>query len=346
MRDLAATALELVSIPSVSREEEALCAFVQEWARGILSEDEVLRQGNGLVVKPHPRGNRPLIGLFGHLDTVPPAADQPLGIRDGRLYGCGASDMKAGLALMIAAVEQRAELASDIVAVFYDKEEIAASENGLEDLLPLLPAMDLAVMHEPTANRLQLGCVGGLHALLHFDGRRAHSARPWHGENAIYKSLDLLGKFQARERREVVVDGLPFYEVMTPTMAWTHRAANVVPDAFTLNVNFRFAPGRSLEDAEAELRKFVGDAARVEIRDRAPSGAVCRNVPLVSRWIERCGLEVESKQAWTDVARMTGRGVPAVNFGPGDPAQAHQAGEWVSVEAIDEGWRLLKGLLT
>lgn len=341
MRDLAATTLELVAIPSVSRDEAALCDHVEAWARGCTPSRRV---GNGLIVG-EPRGDRPVLGLFGHLDTVPPAADQPRGIRDGRLYGCGSSDMKGGLALMMAAVEERARWGWDVVAVFYDKEEIAASESGLEDLLSHLPRVDLAVMLEPTANRLQLGCVGGLHARLHFAGRRAHSARPWQGDNAIYHALGALERLRDRARREVMVDGLAFYEVMTPTMAWTSNSANVVPDAFVVNVNYRFAPGKSAEVARGELEALVGGDARVEVTDVAPSGAVCRNVPAVSAWIARRGLAVESKQAWTDVARMTAHGVPAVNFGPGEPSQAHQAGEWIEVAALDEGYSLLADLL-
>ncbi len=345
MRNLAATTLELVSIPSVTKHEEPICDHVERWASRLGEEVRVRRVGNGLVVSPAAPSQRPAVGLFGHLDTVLPSPDQACEIRGGRLYGCGASDMKAGLAVMMALHEERARWACDLVTVYYDREEGPAAENGLEDLRAHLPRLDLAVMLEPTANRLQLGCVGGLHARLHFDGRRAHSARPWQGDNAMYHAIPVLERLRRRQRREVVVDGLPFYEVMTPTMAWTSNSANVVPDAFVVNVNFRYAPGRTAAAAEEELRALVGADARVEVVDVAPSGAVCRDQPMVARWIARHQLAVESKQAWTDVARMTAHGVPAVNFGPGDPAQAHQAGEWVAVEAIAEGYRLLADLL-
>lgn len=345
MTDLVRTTLELVSIPSPTGEEQALADHLERWARETLRPEEVERRGNALILQPCRRGGRPLVGLVGHIDTVPPAPDQPLGLREGRVHGCGASDMKAGLALIAAALEERERWAVDLVAVFYDREEGPHGENGLEPLLPRLPAMDLAVVLEPTANRLESGCLGGIHAHLHFSGQRAHSARPWQGENALYRALPVLERLRRWEPREVRVEGLPFYEVMTPTMAWTENAANVVPERFTVNLNFRFAPGRTREWAERQIRRIAGKAARVEVVDYAPPGAVVRDHPLVNRWVERCDLPVQPKQAWTDVARLSGRGIPAVNFGPGDPARAHQADEWVEVAALERGYQLLAGLL-
>lgn len=344
-RDLAATTLTLCAIPSVTGAEGAICDHVAGWARESLSGCVVRRIGNALLVLPEPRDGRPCVGLFGHFDTVLPATDQPLEVRDGRVYGCGASDMKGGLAVMMAMLERRRDYHADLAVIFYDREEGPVDESGLPAVLTELPPLDLAVMLEPTANRLQLGCVGGLHARIRFQGRRAHSARPWQGDNALYRALPLLARLQARPRREVIIDGLPFYEVMTPTTAVTRNSRNVVPDVFEVNVNFRFSPGRALDDAEAELREVLGSEGEVEIIDRAPAGAVCRSHPLVERWIERAGLDCESKQAWTDVARLTAMGVAAVNMGPGDPAQAHQAGEHVDVAALDEGLRVLEALV-
>lgn len=345
-RDLAATTLALCAIPSVTGDEAAICDHVAAWAASALSDCEARRIGQSLLVVPPVREGRPRVGLFGHLDTVLPSADQPLGIRDGRLYGCGASDMKAGLAVMMTMLERRHAYDADLVAVFYDREEGPMNESGLPAVLSHLPPIDLAVMLEPTANRLQLGCVGSLHARLRFHGRRAHSARPWQGDNALYKALPVLARLAERSPREVMVDGLPFHEVMTPTMAVTRNSRNVVPELFEVNLNFRFAPGREVVDAVRELRALVGDAAEVEIVDVAPSGTVSRSHPLVTRWISRASLACESKQAWTDVARLTAIGVAAVNMGPGDPAQAHQAGEHVDVAALDEGLRVLETLVS
>jgi succinyl-diaminopimelate desuccinylase len=341
---LAERTLELCAIPSVTGEEAEICAFVERWARARFLDDEVGRVGNALVVAPRRREGVPLVGLFGHLDTVLPSPDQPCEIRDGKLYGCGASDMKAGLAVMMAMLEK--SYRCDLLAVFYDREEGPVDQSGLPAVLEHLPRVDLAVMLEPTANHLQLGCVGGVHARVRFRGRRAHSARPWQGDNAIYKALPLLERLRARQRVEVTVEGLSFYEVMTPTVLATYNSQNVVPDAVMVNVNFRFAPNRSTESAIAEIERVVDGEGEIEIADVAPPGAVARSHPLVTAWIARCGLVPEPKQAWTDVARMSAIGVPALNMGPGDPAQAHQAGEWVEVDALETGLRILEQLVS
>jgi succinyl-diaminopimelate desuccinylase len=220
--------------------------------------------------------------------------------------------------------------------VFYDKEEGPATENGLEPLLNagIVPEMDFAFCLEPTDNRVQVGCVGGLHALVSFQGRRAHSARPWQGENAIYKATGYLNRLRDRGRVAVPFGELTYYEVMNATMANTENSRNVVPDRFTLNVNYRFAPGKAIETAKQEMLDMVAGEAEVKFIDEAPSGAVCLDHPLLVAWREKLGLAVEPKQAWTDVARLTARGVPAVNFGPGETAQAHQARESVAVEDL------------
>lgn len=343
--DLTQTTYELVAIPSVTGDEGPLCDHVERWLRARFPAEALRRVGHNLVVAPAPRGDRPVIGLFGHLDTVPPDPGQPLQVADGRVYGCGASDMKAGLTLMMAALEDVAEHAVDLVGVFYDGEEGPDEDNGLRELVHELPRMDLAVVLEPTNNQIEAGCMGGLHARVLVDGVRAHSARPWQGENALYKAIPVLERLRALERVERRVEGLPFYEVMTATKAQTFNAANVVPDLFEINVNVRFAPGRTWEEALEDLRRLVGDLARVELRDAAASGAVCIDHPLVREWIARTGMEVKPKQAWTDLARLTGLGIPAVNFGPGDPARAHQAVEWVEQAALGEGYRRLRVLL-
>lgn len=342
---LAETTLALCAIPSVTGDEAALCSHVERWAQETLPDCAVHRINSSLLIVPPRRENRPCVGLFGHLDTVLPSPDQPLEIRDGRVYGCGASDMKAGLAVMMALLERHAHHHTDLVAVFYEREEGPMDESGLPPVLEKLPPIDLAVMLEPTANRLQVGCVGSLHARVTVRGTRAHSARPWQGDNALYRALPVLERLRARERREVTIEGLPFFEVLTPTMASTANSRNVVPDRFDINVNYRFAPGRHEDDALQDLVALVGDEGEVTLVDGAPSGAVCLRHPLVTEWIARARLEPEPKQAWTDVARLTAMGVAAVNMGPGDPAQAHQAGEWVAVEAIDAGLAVLEALV-
>lgn len=346
-RDLARTTLDLCAIPSVTGQEAEICGYLERWARGVLADDEVRRIGNALMLLPRRRdASSPLVGLFGHTDTVLPSPDQSVELRDSRVYGCGASDMKAGLAVIMAMLERRERYRCDLMAVFYDKEEGPQAESGLPAVIAQLPPIDLAVMLEPTANQLQLGCVGGVHARVRFKGRRAHSARPWHGDNALYKALPMLHRLEARQPLEVNVDGLSFFEVMTPTVAATYNSHNVVPDVFMVNVNFRFAPDRTEQSALDEIFRMVADEGEVEIADVAPPGAVARNHPLISAWVEKCSLVPEPKQAWTDVARMSAIGIPAVNMGPGDPAQAHQAGEWVAIPALDHGLQLLEQLVS
>jgi succinyl-diaminopimelate desuccinylase len=200
---------------------------------------------------------------------------------------------------------------------------------------PALPAIDFAFILEPTDRALQPGCMGVLHATVTVPGVRAHSARPWQGENAIYRAVPLLEKFSRIERRCVTFGALDFYEVVVVTQASTTNSKNVVPDALALNVNFRFAPGNTAENAERELREIVGDAATVQVIDSAPSGEVHADHPLIRDWREKLALEIQPKQAWTDVARFTTHGIPAVNFGPGETSQAHQANEWCSIESLE-----------
>ncbi|MEB3330623.1 MAG: succinyl-diaminopimelate desuccinylase [Candidatus Sericytochromatia bacterium] len=346
--DLAALTLGYCAIPSVTGNERALCDALEAQLGALTPELGLQRVAGGLVARGPARPGRPTVGLFGHLDTVRPADDQPLEVRDGRVFGCGASDMKGGLAVMVGLLQASLAIAScNVVAVFYDKEEGPASDNGLEPMFLAggIPAIDFGVCLEPTDNRIQVGCVGGLHALVTFRGRRAHSARPWQGENALHKAAGLLGRLQARQPVGVRFGELEFHEVITATTAATTNSRNVVPDAFTLNVNVRFAPGRTAQEAHRELCELVAGEAEVIVVDEAPAGGVCLDHPWVQAWRAATGLPVEPKQAWTDVARLTARGIPAVNFGPGETAQAHQARESIAIADMDANLAALSQLL-
>lgn len=350
--ELARLTLELCRIPSETLYEEQIAAWVQARCVDAAGVGAVTRVGRSVVCDPwreSPPEGLPVVALVGHLDTVKCAVDQPYEIRDGKVFGCGASDMKAGVAAMLALLERWRELeGARIVWIFYDGEEGPAEGNGLEAVMTggVLPAIDFAFILEPTDRALQAGCMGVLHAEVTVRGVRAHSARPWQGDNAIFRALPLLERFGRLERRPVQVGDLTFYEVMVPTQAWTGNSRNVVPDAFTFNVNFRFAPGSTPEDAERELREFVGDAADVVVVDTAPAGAVHLDHPLIAAWREREGLECLPKQAWTDVARFTAHGIPAINFGPGETAQCHQAGEWCSVDSLEHVYGALRRFFT
>jgi succinyl-diaminopimelate desuccinylase len=335
-------------------EERALCDEVEAWARPRFPSVERVR--DSLVVRVDPAGppERPLVALCGHLDTVPVHDEdrRPPRREGGRLVAPGASDMKGGIAVLMALAERvpRAARFCDLVLVLYAREEGPYLENELEEVLrdpARLRGVSLALCLEPTDNVLQLGCVGSLHATVVFSGRAAHSARPWQGENAVHRAGALLAELHARPPREFSDGGLVYREVLSATRIDGGRARNVVPDRCTLNLNFRFAPDRTLEDAAAELRALaLRHGASVELTDLSPACPAWRDHPLVRRLVERTGVAVEAKQAWTDVARLAAHGIPAVNLGPGATSQAHQRGEWIELSALAGGYRLLEAFLS
>jgi len=344
MNRLVETLLWLCTIPSPIGEERALCDAVEQRLRhlGLL----VRRIGDSLVVEVRrdPRGPRVL--LAGHLDVVRTEHDGLPRIEGNRLYGPGASDMKSGLALMIELIEAGAvsRAAVDLTMVFYAREEGPFVENELGDVLreaPELGHADLAVCLEPSDNKLQLGAVGSLHAEVSFVGKTAHSARPWQGDNAIHKAGTFLTELAALAPRDTVIDGLLYRTVTTATLAQGGRGRNIVPDRFQLNVNHRFAPGVAVEEAEQQVEALVAGRAELKFVDRSPSAPPFATHPLV-RALEASGVvAVEPKQAWTDVARFAALGVPAVNFGPGEQAQAHQRNEWTSLDKLVTGYAIL-----
>ena len=346
--DLTALLREIVDIPSPTGEEGTLARWVAQRLTPTVPEVSVV--GNA-VVAVRPRRGAPRIDLYGHLDTVPAQGNLPARVEDGRLHGLGASDMKAGLAVMVALMEDD-EVASgpyEIAAVFYDKEEGPAHENGLEDVLdatPFLADAALAVVMEPTDNEIQLGCQGALNATVRFTGRSAHSSRPWFGENAVTKAGVWLAAMHAREPVEVEVAGLTFRETFSVTTAHGGIARNVIPASFEVNVNHRFPPDRALEEAEWRLREVCSAADEVVIVDRAAPAPIPEGNPYLDRLIEVSGATVTGKQAWTDVARLASRGVPALNYGPGETALAHRQDESVELSALDESFGVLKRFLT
>jgi succinyl-diaminopimelate desuccinylase len=259
--------------------------------------------------------------------------------------------MKGGLALMMALAEALPAAARfcDLLLVFYAREEGPYLENELEAVLAEAPEVRqaaLAICLEPTDNVVQLGCVGSIHATVTFHGRAAHSARPWQGDNAVHRAGALLAELAARPPREAHSGGQVFREVLSCTRIEGGQARNVVPERCSLNLNFRFAPDRSLEQAAGELAALgARHGAEVAFTDRSPACPAFDDHPLVQRLLERSGAAAEPKQAWTDVARLAVHGVPAVNLGPGASAQAHQRGEWIEVAALARGYRLLERFL-
>jgi len=261
-------------------------------------------------------------------------------VEGDRVYGRGASDMKSGDAMMLTLLEGVAweESRFDPVFVFYEREEGHYMENGLEAVFagsPWVLDAELALVPEPTAAALEVGCVGTAHVEVTFSGTSAHAARPWQGENALTRAGEFLATLHDRPATETVIEGLTFYEVLTPTVARGGHAKNVVPDSFQINVNYRFAPGKDLEDVKRLFEELLDGSATYEVVDFAPSGPVNLENPLLQELIET-GLEVRPKQAWTDVARFSERSVAAANFGPGLPSQAHKKHEYAELPLLEE----------
>ncbi len=341
------TLFDITAIPSPIGEEKALCDHVQARLSQSLGADKITRFRDSLVVRAHENPGAPRIALVGHLDTVRTQHDGPVRIEGDRLYGAGAADMKSGLAIMIEFAERidRSAFPWDLTLVFYEREEGPFAENVLGPMLDTFPQLhqfDLAICLEPSDNRLQLGCMGSLHATVTFEGRTAHSARPWEGENAITKAAEFLAELGRMEPRAVEMDGILFKEVMTPTLASGGRSRNIVPDRFELNINYRFAPGKTPEQALVELQALVAGRAQVQAFDLSPAGRPHKNHPLVQRLAASGVRAVERKQAWTDVARFDQIGVPAVNFGPGLNAQAHQPNEYTTLSLLAEGYQIFE----
>jgi succinyl-diaminopimelate desuccinylase len=336
--------------PSVTGEEKRLCDDLEARVSR-LAGWEKRRVANNLVVRrAEPDGSRDRIVFAGHLDTVPePQGGLPVRVEGEKVYGRGASDMKAGDAVMLALLENFSweDSWAEPVFVFYEREEGPYAENGLEAVFAEAPDVldaDLALVLEPTAGALEVGCVGSAHIEVTFKGKSSHSARPWQGENATTAAGSFLAEMHERQVEEVIVEGLTFYEVLVPTMARGGRAKNVVPDEFWINVNHRFPPGKGIEDVRSVFEELLGGSASYEIVDFAPSGPVELDNPLLQRLI-KTGLEVRPKQAWTDVARFAQRGVAAVNFGPGLPAQAHQEAEYAELSLLERCYERLTSFL-
>ncbi len=335
---LAARTLELVDIPSESAHE----AVVRDHLRGLVPEGlicEFSSEDATLWLTPR-RSDRPLVVLAGHYDTVPAQGNLPGSIADGWVHGLGAADMKGGVAV---AVELARDLvdddtrAVDLGLLLFGKEELPPSHNPLPEMFEhatVLQSASLAVLLEPTAGAIHAGCVGTLTATVTFCGVSGHAARPWLAENAIDRAVTGLARIATRERRESIVGGLPFFETVTLTELHAGIAVNVVPDRAVATVNLRYPPDRDPDQAEELLRSLVPADAIIEVVGNSPPARVVADAPLVTALVEAGARGVEPKQAWTNVADFTTRGIDAVNFGPGEPAFAHRRDERVEIAAL------------
>jgi succinyl-diaminopimelate desuccinylase len=339
----------LVNLPSETGQEQRIAEWVVQRLRGV-GRGEILRSGHSVVWRG-PQSGRPLIVLAGHIDTVPAHGNATARRIDDRLHGVGASDMKAGDAVMLALVESLdpARLRFDLATVFYDAEEGPASNNGLGRVLhemPWLREARLAVLLEPTNLQMELGCNGVLNAEVRVTGKAAHSARPWLGTNAIERAASWIVEITRFPTTVVEVQGIEFRETLQMTTLRSGRARNVVPDELLANLNYRFPPDRTVQQAEARVRALVPDAFEMRVVDRAAAGSLRIDLPEVKEFVKRFGLTVAGKQGWTDVARFTEAGVPAFNFGPGLAEQAHQVDEYCPLANLEPAYRYLADFLT
>ena len=348
MNDLVTTLTRLIDIPSVTGDEARICDYVAERLSSNAPGLSQHRVGNSLVaVTP---GEGPLVLLAGHLDTVPSQGQPPAYIQGERMYGLGASDMKGGVAVMLHLLEDADQSwPYRLAGVFYEAEEGPFADNGLEPVLNecgWLTSASFGVLLEPSDGEIQAGCNGTMNARVTFRGKSSHSARPWWGENAISKAGAWLSRMHERAPAPVDLDGLIYKEVMSVTLAKGGLAANIIPPAFAVNLNYRFGPHRTIPEAEQEVRKACEEADHVEIVDAAPSGEVVTDHPLVAELVSSAGVGIGPKQGWTDVARIAARGVPAINFGPGDTSEAHTANESMPLDHLGLVYDGLKRVLS
>ncbi len=336
---------DLVNIESVSREEKTIADEV-EGALSALGHLRVQRFGNTVVARTE-LGREERVVIAGHLDTVPVNANLPARRDDRLLHGLGACDMKGGCAVALRIAATVPEPNRDITFCFYECEEIEAELNGLFLLSrsnPDLLVADFAILMEPSDAGVEAGCQGTLRVDVLTRGERAHSARSWKGVNAIHGAAEVLARLNSYEPRRPVIDGLEYHEGLNAVFISGGVAGNVLPDECRVSVNYRFAPDRSEEEAAAHVRE-VFDGFEVEVLDSAPGAMPGLGVPAAAAFVAAVGGEVNPKFGWTDVARFSALGVPAVNFGPGDPHLAHKADEHVPLAQIRSVERQLRSWL-
>lgn len=353
MTDLLQVAAELVDIPSVSRHEAALAGRVEDEARAH-AHLQVERVGDSVVARTG-FGRRARLLLAGHLDTVPPFAGSGAAVEGDVLSGLGAVDMKGGLAVMLSLFGLAETAAVEVTFVFYACEEIERDADALGAMArsrPELLAADAAVLAEPTGGVVEAGCQGTMRAVLRLAGRRAHTARPWQGVNAVHRLVPALEALGAYRPRQVTLDGCTYAEQLQAVRVEGGVAGNVVPDDASLTVNYRFAPDRTVREAEAELRRLLSGALDpnlgddLEVVDVAAGAPPGLGHPLLAALVEASDTAPRAKVGWTDVATLADMGVPAANFGPGDPLLAHTPDERVTRAELEHARHVLAALLS
>ena len=335
MTDVVTLTEQLVDIESVSRNEQVIADAVQA-ALAAYDHLAVSRHGNTVVARTD-LGRPERVVIAGHLDTVPVNDNLPARREGGLLHGLGSCDMKGGDAVILRLAATVTEPTRDVTYLLYDAEEIEAEHNGLRLLSlnhPELLTADFAILMEPSNGGVEAGCQGTLRVDVRTTGERAHSARSWRGVNAIHKAGEVLRRLEEYDARRPVIDGLEYHEGLNAVAIRGGVAGNVLPDECVVEVNYRFAPDRSEAEAEAFVREFFA-GFDVTLTDSAPGALPGLDRPAAKAFVEAVGGEVNPKFGWTDVARFSGLGIPAVNYGPGDPLLAHKQEEHVPMEQIE-----------
>ncbi len=329
--DVVTLTAALVDSPSESLHEQALADDV-ETALSAIDHLTLVRDGNTLIARTD-LGREERVVIAGHLDTVPANGNLPSRLADGILHGLGSCDMKGGVAVALILAATIADPVRDVTYVFYDAEEIAAEFNGLGRIArerPELLAGDFAILMEPSNAGVEAGCQGTMRVDLRTAGERAHSARSWMGSNAIHAMAPVLDILATYTAREVEIDGLVYREGLNAVGISGGVSGNVVPDEAVVTINFRFAPDRSEDDAFIHLQE-VFEGFGLTVTDSAPGAMPGLQRPAAAAFVESVGARIGPKFGWTDVAQFTVLGIPAVNYGPGDPLFAHKADEHVPV---------------
>jgi len=329
--DLVTLFRQVVDVESVSGNERALADLVEAALRR-LPHLAVVRTGDTIMARTN-LGRSERVVVAGHLDTVPVAGNLPSRLEGDLVFGRGTADMKGGVAVALACAAALDAPNRDITWIFYDHEEVAAEDNSLTRVAREHPewlAGDFAVLMEPTSAQVEGGCQGTLRFTLSTQGTAAHSARAWLGHNAIHDVAEPLARLAAYQPRQVDVDGLVYREGLNAVAIAGGIAGNVIPDACVLTVNFRFAPDRDEADAQRHCREvFAGH--ELDFIDVAPGARPGLDRPIAQEFLAAVGGEARPKYGWTDVARFSALGVPAVNFGPADPGKAHADDEYCPV---------------
>ncbi|HQR79053.1 MAG TPA: succinyl-diaminopimelate desuccinylase [Actinomycetota bacterium] len=338
MLDLSADVVNLtaalVDIPSESRHERRIADAVERALRPLPHLD-VTRLGNTVVARTD-LGRAERVVLAGHLDTVPAADNLPHRIEGDNLYGLGSNDMKGGVAVALRCAHEVTQPSRDVTYVFYECEEIDDEANGLRRVAaenPGLLSADFAVLLEPSDAGVEAGCQGTLRARVRTSGQRAHSARSWLGSNAIHAAADILNRLTQYQPRTPLVDGLQYREGLNAVGIEGGVATNVIPDACVVTVNYRYAPDVTPAQAQAHVQEIF-DGYPVEVVDNSPGALPGLSHPAARAFLAATGAVPRPKFGWTDVSRFSALGVPAVNFGPGDPSLAHTRGEYVPIEHL------------